>query len=176
MEENVDFRPGRSPAAGRQSDLKLGRYAPATIMVVAALFFAYDIVGDLLSDTEHFLHVLIECAVFLAILILTLTELLRVRQLSTEVLYEKEKTARLSGELIAVLHDQFATWKLSPSESEVAMLLIKGLSMKEISEARSVREKTVRQQAASIYAKTGLAGRHELVAYFIEDLLSGEPV
>ena len=102
-------------------------------------------------------------------------ELRRVSGLRQEVRQEREKTARLSGELLAAMRGQFSDWGLSPSESEVALLLIKGLSMKEIAQARDVKEKTVRQQATSIYAKSGCAGRHELVARFIEDLMSSEP-
>jgi DNA-binding CsgD family transcriptional regulator len=71
------------------------------------------------------------------------------------------------------MRSDFAEWGLSPSESEVALLLIKGLSMREISQARQVKEKTVRQQATSVYAKSGYVGRHELAAHFIEDLMSG---
>ncbi len=67
---------------------------------------------------------------------------------------------------------QFSQWKLTPSESDVALLLVKGLSMKEIATARDVKEKTVRLQATSIYAKSACAGRHELSAHFIEDLMS----
>ena len=44
--------------------------------------------------------------------------------------------------------------------------------MREISEVRDVKEKTVRQQATSVYAKSGYGGRHELVAHFIEDLMN----
>jgi len=57
------------------------------------------------------------------------------------------------------------------SESEEA-LLIKGLSIKEISELRDVKEKTVCQQATSIYVKSGYAGRHKLAAHFIEYLMN----
>ena len=57
----------------------------------------------------------------------------------------------------------------------MALLLIKGLSMKEVSSAREVKEKTVRQKATSVYAKSGYAGRHELAAHFIEDLMSNDP-
>ena len=71
-----------------------------------------------------------------------------------------------------LIRDQFRAWKLTDSEQEIAMLLLKGLSFKEIAAIRTTREKTVRQQAASIYAKSGHAGRHELVAHFIEDLMS----
>ncbi|HJS34466.1 MAG TPA: hypothetical protein VJ766_03150, partial [Pseudoxanthomonas sp.] len=41
----------------------------------------------------------------------------------------------------------------------------------EIADLRGTHEKTVRAQSASIYAKAGLAGRSELAAFFLEDLL-----
>ncbi len=70
-----------------------------------------------------------------------------------------------------VIREQLEEWQLSESENEVAMLLLKGLSFKEIAEVRETQEKTVRQQASSLYKKAGLAGRHEFAAYFFEDLL-----
>ena len=155
--------------------MKLKTYYPAIILASATAFFAYDIVTDLLDDNESLLHILIESFIFLAISAVLLAELRRVNRLKLEVLEERDKTARLSGELLAVMRGQFADWGLSPSESEVALLLIKGLSMKEISLARQVKEKTVRQQATGVYAKSGYAGRHELVAHFIEDLMSHDP-
>jgi DNA-binding CsgD family transcriptional regulator len=148
---------------------------PSVVLAAATFFFAYDIIADLAADDENLLHVGIESVVFLAILTVLYRELQRLRQLKVELSDERVKTARLSGELLAVMHSQFANWRLSPSESEVALLLIKGLSMKQIAEARQVKEKTVRQQATQIYSKSGYSGRHELVAHFIEDLMSEHP-
>lgn len=70
-----------------------------------------------------------------------------------------------------VVQWQFNEWTLSPSEKEVALLLLKGLSIKDISQARSTKEKTVRKQASAVYEKSALGGRHELSAWFFEDLL-----
>ena len=148
---------------------------PSVVLAVATLFFAYDIIADLAADDENRLHVVFESIVFVAILTILYRELQRLRQLKVELSDERTKTARLSGELLAVMHNQFVNWGLSPSESEVALLLIKGLSMKEIAEARQVKEKTVRQQATQIYSKSGYSGRHELAAHFIEDLMSEHP-
>ena len=50
-------------------------------------------------------------------------------------------------------------------------LLLKGLSLKEIADIRHTTEKTARAQSGSIYAKSGLSGRSELAAFFLEDLL-----
>jgi DNA-binding CsgD family transcriptional regulator len=152
--------------------VSLKHYAPVFILLSATLFFAYDIVADLADHSESWLHVLVESVVFFAVAVVLSVELRRVGRLKREVHLERDRTARLSGELLAAMRAQFDEWGLSPSESEVALLLIKGLSMKEISLAREVKEKTIRQQATAVYAKSGCAGRHELVARFIEDLMS----
>jgi DNA-binding CsgD family transcriptional regulator len=74
--------------------------------------------------------------------------------------------------LSATMQAQFERWNLSAAESEVALLLIKGLALKEIALLRTTSERTVRAQARSIYGKAGLAGRAGLSAFFLEDLLA----
>lgn len=66
---------------------------------------------------------------------------------------------------------QFRRWKLTGAESEVALLLLKGLSHREAASVRGVSERTVRQQAREVYRKANLSGRSELSAFFLEDLL-----
>lgn len=70
-----------------------------------------------------------------------------------------------------VVTRQFSEWQLTGSEIEVGWLLLKGLSLKEIAIVRNTQEKTVRQQASSIYKKSGVSGRHAFSAWFIEDIL-----
>jgi len=86
------------------------------------------------------------------------------RQPSAEV-----QIARHNLALVAM--QQFREWELTKTEQEVALLLLKGLSFKEIAAVRDTLEKTVRQQASSIYRKSGLSGRHAFSAWFIEDFL-----
>ena len=62
------------------------------------------------------------------------------------------------------------TGGLTASECDVASLMLKGLSHKEIAQIRNSSAATVRQQAAAIYGKSGLTSRAELAAYFLEDL------
>ena len=66
---------------------------------------------------------------------------------------------------------QFDQWGLTPAESEVGLLILKGMSYKEIAVMRDVSEKTVRQQAHAIFRKGKLNGRAALSAFFLEDLL-----
>jgi DNA-binding CsgD family transcriptional regulator len=81
-----------------------------------------------------------------------------------------EAREHLEG-LSAALDRQFERWGLSPAEKEVALLLLKGLSHKELADVRSITEATARQQARAIYKKAGLSGRSDLAAFFLEDLL-----
>ncbi|MCL4755453.1 MAG: LuxR family transcriptional regulator [Myxococcales bacterium] len=71
----------------------------------------------------------------------------------------------------AAIDRQFERWGLSPAEREIGLLLLKGLSHQEVADLRGVSERTVRQQARSLYKKAGLSGRADLAAYFLEDLL-----
>jgi DNA-binding CsgD family transcriptional regulator len=69
------------------------------------------------------------------------------------------------------IDEQLAAWRLSPAEREVAFLLLKGHSHKAIAYATGRSERTVRQHAVAVYEKSGLGGRAELSAFFLEDLL-----
>lgn len=66
---------------------------------------------------------------------------------------------------------QFERWGLTQAEREVALLMLKGLSHKEIAAVRKTSERTIRQQARTIYSKANLSGRVALSAFFLEDLL-----
>lgn len=83
----------------------------------------------------------------------------------------KAKAAELLRGLGDKINEQLDAWQLTDAEKEVALLLIKGLSFKEVGAARGTTEKTVRQQASRVYAKSGVESRAELAAFFLEDLL-----
>ena len=73
--------------------------------------------------------------------------------------------------LSSAIDAQFDRWQLTGAEREIALLLLKGLSHREIAALRDTSERTIRQQAQSIYAKSNLSGRAALSAFFLEDLL-----
>jgi DNA-binding CsgD family transcriptional regulator len=66
---------------------------------------------------------------------------------------------------------QFRSWRLTPTEREIALMLLKGYGLKEIAALTARSERTVRQHASVVYDKAGLAGRAELAAYFLKDLM-----
>lgn len=84
--------------------------------------------------------------------------------------WREEAKSALEGLGVAI-ERQCDRWGLTDAERDVAVLLLKGLSMKEIAEARGTTERTARQQALAVYKKAELGGRAELAAFFLEDLL-----
>ena len=84
----------------------------------------------------------------------------------------RDETRALLKGLGEAIDRQFLTWKLTEAEREIGLLLLTGLSLKEIAAVRVTSERTIRAQARSIYAKAGLSGRAALSAFFLEDLLA----
>ena len=84
--------------------------------------------------------------------------------------WQARAQAVLAG-LSGAIDEQFRTWKLTPTEREIALELLKGRSHKEIAADSGRSERTVRQHAVVIYQKSGLGGRAELGAFFLEGLM-----
>ena len=85
--------------------------------------------------------------------------------------WRSEARTLLNG-LGDAIDEQFKRWNLTEAEREVALLLLKGLSLKEVAQVRSTSERTIRAQARALYGKAGVTGRAALSAFFLEDLLA----
>ncbi len=157
---------------------------PAALFLVITFFVGADMAADVLSgmSASHLVVETIAFAMGLAGVLGTAfqlrTALREARALRRDLEGTRADLARwraeaqslLSG-LGAAIDQQFQRWGLTSAECEVALLILKGLSYKEVAEARSTSERTVRHQALAIYRKAGLAGRAEMAAFFLEDLL-----
>lgn len=87
--------------------------------------------------------------------------------------------AKVQGHLNGIkteLDRQFQHWGMTAAERDVGLLILKGLSHKEIASLRTTSEATVRQQAQAIYRKADLPGKTAFSAYFLEDLLATDAV
>ena len=83
----------------------------------------------------------------------------------------KSRSKKFIEGLGSQIDQQLTSWGLSKAEKEVALLVLKGLSNKEIAEVRNTADRTVRQQMTAIFQKSNLSSRLELSAFFLEDLL-----
>jgi DNA-binding CsgD family transcriptional regulator len=92
------------------------------------------------------------------------------RAMEREAQHWRDEARHALEGLGAAIDRELAKWGLTDAERDVALLLLKGLSHKEIAAERGTSEGTVRQQALSIYRKGGLTGRSSLAAFFLEGL------
>ncbi len=149
-------------------------YISIIVLIIAGMFFVQDIYIDIVIEGKDFSHIITESGVFTAILLALALEVRHVVQLTSKVSSTQQEVTRLKKHLSDLIHEEFNRWKLTTTEEEIAIMLIKGFSMQEIAEIRNVKEKSVRQQATGIYSKSGLGNRYELTSYFIEDLLASD--
>jgi len=149
------------------------------VIAVCEVFFLADVYADIFRidiDTTWIDHDQIELiAVFTLVLALFVIGMQIIRLLKKHRQVQ-DSVEVASGELLGVIYRHFEEWKLSPSEQDVALLMIKGMSTQEIAGLRETKIGTVKSQSSSIYQKAGVRGRNELAAYFVEDLLAGEKV
>jgi DNA-binding NarL/FixJ family response regulator len=152
--------------------------------VAIAFLIGADIAADYRAGTtvSHLLTEAALMAVALAGAAILWRQLRSARQtaerLSVDLVAARQEAERFRNEardslrgLGEAIDRQFFRWQLTPAEREVGLLLLKGLSHKEVAAARSTGETTIRQQALAIYRKSGLRNRAELSAFFLEDLL-----
>lgn len=101
----------------------------------------------------------------------TLNSALEAERLRADAEAFRANTRTATTAISAAIAAQLTAWGLTPAELEVARLLLLGLSHKEIAGARETSERTARDQAQAVYKKAAVAGRAELSAFFLEDLL-----
>ena len=171
----------RPPVDGIEPGFRVG----LTVLLAAiAAFGAVDLVLDRPGSLWSF-HVLFELA-FVALCLGTVFFLWRgwaganhglarsqqdLRDREAERDRWRARATRLLDGLGAEIEVQFDRWSLTPTEKEVALLLLKGLGHKQAAAVMNRSERTVRQHAVAVYKKSGLSGRAELAAFFLEDLL-----
>lgn len=155
----------------------------AVLLMILFAFVGVDLAADARSGGSDG-HLAVELAIMLLALAGAMALIVRLvqarrrarvlhaqlRQVESEVeRFRAESHDHLRGLAVAV-DRQLSRWSLSPAEREVGLLLLRGLSHKEIAGARTTSERTVRQQALAVYRKAGLSGRAALAAFFLKGL------
>lgn len=157
---------------------------------VLALFavIALSVGADLIADASEGAspgHLVVESLATLTAAVGAILVGRRLRRLGADVADARARASRAREEaerwrqqaseaihgLSRAIDAQLDAWSLTGAEKEVAWLLLKGLSHKEIASARGTSDRTARDQAGAVYRKAGLGGRAELAAFFLEDLL-----
>lgn len=159
------------------------RVTVIVLLGLNVLLAAHDVMEDFDEGQSRF-HLSLEfVSIFLTVAMIAYLVFLIMRlKRSEEVLHQNsahwqqqakqwnEKASSLARGLSQLVDEQLESWKFSGAEKEVALLVLKGRSVKEIAQLRSTSEHTVKQQTISIYRKSGISGRAELAAFFLDEV------
>ena len=160
----------------------------SSLLITITVYSGFEVKAELVRHSGSYkamLHGALEIGLIVASLILLFYFVFQLRRKQLDQKSMSEKMQALREQLAnsgqsdqaneasfqKAVDEQFTAWRFTSSEKEVAMLLLRGLSVKEIADVRHVQEKTVHNQLATIYDKSQLFGRHIFAARFFEDLL-----
>ncbi len=185
LQEAIDGMPDTGDAASH-CNKNLAHWRPARrhvllatfmVLLVCQTFMTLDVIADVFYIDiylPYFDHTMLETVAVVAMGI----GLIVIGRITWEQFRQnrhyREVVQTASGRLLETVNKTFDQWGLTRSEREVALLLMKGLSVEEIARIRGAKPGTIKSQSNAIYRKAGLKGRSELAAWFMEDLLAGE--
>jgi DNA-binding CsgD family transcriptional regulator len=143
------------------------------VQALCAMFFLGDIIDDVMTADAFFeLHSAVEllAAIGLSAGVVFLMFELRGVLNRMDRLDRGVRAAR--GEMADLIEQMFEQWALTPSERDVALMVVKGYGNEAIAEMRGTAQGTVRAQCTTLYAKAGVEGRAQLLSIFMEELLA----
>ncbi|PTX03793.1 helix-turn-helix transcriptional regulator [Pararhodobacter aggregans] len=150
------------------------------LQAFSAGFFVFDAIEDIWADGSSPLQAIslfqgVETAAALAMLVAIVLEVRLVVWLLRRQA-GMERDLRLAGSAVqAVVDEHFAQWGLTGAEADVALFMVKGLSIAEIAAMRGSTEATVKSHLNAIYRKSGTTGRPDLLALILDSLMARAP-
>ncbi len=145
------------------------------MQAVCIAYFLFDAMADILGLVWPFgdnSHLVIELIAVLVLILGTALTTVEIRRIMTRQRRVEAQLRVASGAFLDLVDEHFDAWALTPSERDVALLAIKGLSISEIARVRNTKEGTVKAQSNAIYSKAGVSGRSQLLSLFIDELIS----
>ncbi|NNJ73672.1 MAG: LuxR family transcriptional regulator [Anderseniella sp.] len=146
------------------------------LQALCAMFFVGDVIIDL-NDGDHLddLHLILEAVAALTLTAGVIYLMRELRELLNRMSEMEFGIRAARGEMAMLIEALFDQWRLTPSEREIAFLVLKGIDNDAIAHMRGTAQGTVRAQCTRIYAKAEVDGRAQFLSIFMEELLhSGE--
>ncbi len=148
------------------------------VQAICAIFFVSDIamtvIGVRLKPISWQTREFLEIGASLGLVLGLVLGAMALRQSFRRADALEDRLRIASGAFHDLIEDRFASWQLTTAEYDVAMFLLKGLSIQEIAAMRKTSEGTVKAQSNAIYRKAGVSGRPQLLSLFIDDLMGDE--
>ncbi len=148
------------------------------VQVFCVIFFLSDLIADYRAMPpagRYSYHFNIESLATACLVAAIAVEVRYLFQMLRRTAHLEKDLKVASAAVYDVIAAHFETWRLSPSERDVATFLVKGLDISEIARVRNCAEGTVKAHLNAIYRKSGARNRGELLSLLIDSLLAGKP-
>lgn len=167
----------RSVAGTRTARRRHWIAAIVIIQSLCAAVFLWDIIASIIglrtTPISWRVREMIEIAAALGLILGVVSGAIMLRRVQRRSAHVESQLRAASGAFSELIEDKFDEWALTPSERDVALFAIKGLSTQDIAAMRDVSEGTIKAQTNAIYRKAGVSGRPQLLSLFIDDLMGG---
>jgi DNA-binding CsgD family transcriptional regulator len=145
------------------------------LQLLSTAFFLYNITTDFFLFESFVipwgLQEILEIVAVLVMLLGVVISSFLIFLLATRISRLDGQIRAVSGDFQDSVERQLEIWSLTPTEKQVAILVMKGFSNSEIAKLRGTTESTVKSQLTSIFRKTQLSSRQQLSTHLIEDIL-----
>lgn len=174
-------RPAKQPAPAGTPDWRQMAFIGVivAIQLSAAFYFCLKILAEVFMveiplipwEVQEQLEILASVGLLFGLA----STLALLRQARRQMGRLNDQVQAVSGQFQALMERQFEEWGLTATEAHVALMVIKGFSNGEIAGFRGTTESTIKSQITSIFRKSGLTSRHQLVTSLVDDLVSALP-
>lgn len=166
------------PAAGGKPGIGW-RAAVLWLLVPGAALLLVDVLSELhdliaahrMPDFSESVHLGAEILANVAVAVALVVIFRELRSRQSRIESVESRLGSLRGDFLSLVRQRFASWSLTGTEAEIALLTIKGLCIAEIAGIRRCSESTVKTHLSSIFRKAGVKTRTELVALFLDEVL-----
>lgn len=146
-----------------------------TVQLACAAFFAADALVDFgisRDNDDGPWHLVIETVAALGLVGAVIFEARLLRQMLQRQAHLEESLDSARAAVHDVMLAHFEGWGLTPSETDIATFLVKGLSIADIAVVRGSAEGTVKSHLNAIYRKSDTRNRGELLSVLIDSMMA----
>ncbi len=139
-------------------------------------FFIFDLGSDVLGWRKVALswefHEIVQIITIFALLLGAVLGIIAFRNLARQRKEMNRQMLVARNAFHELIQQNFKDWGLTPSERDVGLFILKGLSNAEIAKVRGKSIGTVKAQVNAVFRKAGANGRSQLISLFMEDLIA----
>lgn len=141
------------------------------VQVICAAVFLLDVLTDITELSVLSWQLVPEALASIGLFVGIAFEVVFLMHLLRRKASLERSVGMASAALQSVIEGHFDDWKLTPSERDVAALMVKGLSISEIAEVRGSAEGTVKAHLNAIYRKANARNRAEVLSHIMDTLI-----